>query len=72
MRLSTLSYVFQHPLNYNWKINAYRLIKEKDFYTLHASVVLRAEFCSRDLLLLVVYKTSKKRTLCRIVMPVPR
>lgn len=64
MRLSTLSYVFQHPLNYNWKINAYRLIKEKDSYTLHASVVLRAEFCSRDLLLFVLFIKRPKREQC--------
>lgn len=53
MRLSTLSYVFQHPLNYNWKINAYRLIKEKDSYTLHASVFyvpsFAVEICSYSL-----------------------
>lgn len=64
MRLSTLSYVFQHPLNYNWKINAYRLIKEKDSYTIHVSVVSRTEFCSRDLLLPVLFIKLPKREHC--------
>lgn len=64
MCLLMLSYVFQYLLNYNWKINVYRLIKEKDFYIVYVSVVLCVKFCSRDFFLFVLFIKWLKREYC--------
>lgn len=60
MCLLMLSYVFQYLLNYNWKINVYRLIKEKDFYILYVSVFYVLSFVVEICFYLLFIKCLKR------------